>query len=147
MSVPLERLQFEARRVAGWTTTALGVTIPVWVVADGVLVVLLLLCWLAGGDWRERMRRVLMNPVALSALLLFGWLLVGTLGRGLFRRTNIRPEKIRRSLTDSCAGFNGDHIGRTKSCDPRTSGFVGPNSGVVADVGHGCASDCWSERL
>jgi len=79
MSMRLERLQFEARRAAGWTTTALGFTIPLWVVADGVLVILLVVCWLASGEWRERSRRVLTNPVALAALLLFGWLLAGSL--------------------------------------------------------------------
>ncbi|MBX3303331.1 MAG: hypothetical protein KF693_14040, partial [Nitrospira sp.] len=74
-----DRLQFEARRAAGWTTTALGFTIPIWVVADSILVVLLVLCWGACGEWRERFRRITTNPVALSALLLFGWLLAGSL--------------------------------------------------------------------
>lgn len=73
-----DRVQTEARRAAGWTTTALGFTIPVWVVADSVLVVLLVLCWGACGKWRERFRRIITNPVALSALLLFGWLLAGS---------------------------------------------------------------------
>ncbi|QPD03456.1 MAG: hypothetical protein Nkreftii_001230 [Candidatus Nitrospira kreftii] len=72
------RLQTEARRAAGWTTTVLGFTIPMWVVADGVLVVLLVMCWLASGEWRERVRRLTANPVAMSALLLFGWLLAGS---------------------------------------------------------------------
>ncbi len=75
----VNRLQTEARRAAGWTTTALGFTIPIWVVADSILVVLLVACWAASGEWRERLRRVTTNPVALSALLLFGWLLLGTL--------------------------------------------------------------------
>ena len=82
VTVPLERLQFEARRAAGWTTTALGFTIPVWVVADSILVVLLLVCWFAGGEWKERLRRITTNPVAVSVLLLFGWLLLGTLWGG-----------------------------------------------------------------
>jgi O-antigen ligase len=72
-------MQVEARRVAGWTTTALGFTIPIWVVADGILVVLLVVCWAASGEWRERIRRITANPVAIGALLLFGWLLLGTL--------------------------------------------------------------------
>lgn len=71
-------MQTEARRAAGWTTTALGFTIPLWVVADGILVVLLVLCWAASGGWRERFRRMTINPVALTALLLFGWLLAGS---------------------------------------------------------------------
>lgn len=73
------RLQTEARRAAGWTTTALGFTIPIWVVADSILVVLLVACWAVSGEWRERLRRITANPVAISALLLFGWVLLGTL--------------------------------------------------------------------
>lgn len=82
VAVSLERLRLEARRAAGWTTTALGFTIPVWVVADSILVVLLLVCWVAGGEWKERLRRITTNPVAVSVLLLFGWLLLGTLWGG-----------------------------------------------------------------
>lgn len=77
MSWGYARLQIEARRAASWTTTALGFTIPIWVVADSILVVLLVVCWVAGGEWRERIRRITANPVALSALLLFGLLLAG----------------------------------------------------------------------
>ncbi len=75
----LDRLQSQARRAAGWTTTALGFTIPIWVVADSILVVLFVVCWAASGEWRKRIRRITANPVAISALLLFGWLLLGTL--------------------------------------------------------------------
>lgn len=78
----LDRLQSQARRAAGWTTTALGFTIPLWVVADSILVVLFVACWIAGGGWRERVHRMVTNPVALSVLLLFGWLLAGTLWGG-----------------------------------------------------------------
>jgi O-antigen ligase len=75
----LDRVQLHARRAAGWTMTALGFTIPLWVVADSILVVLLVACWIAGGEWRKRVHRMITNPVALSVLLLFGWLLAGTL--------------------------------------------------------------------
>lgn len=87
-------MQVEARRAAGWTITALGFTIPMWVVADGVLVVLLVTCWLASGEWRERVRRVTANPVALSTLLLFGWLLAGSLwGLGSFEERMLAVKK------------------------------------------------------
>lgn len=76
------RLQTEARRTAGWTTTALGFTIPLWVVADSILVGLLVLCWAISGGWRERIRRITANPVAVAAILLFAWLLLGTLWGG-----------------------------------------------------------------
>ena len=74
-----DRIRVEARRAAGWAATALGFTIPIWVVADSILVVVLVACWVAGGQWRERLRRITANPVAISALLLFGWVLLGTL--------------------------------------------------------------------
>ncbi len=79
MSWGVDRLQAEARKVAGWTTTALGFTIPIWVVADSILVGLLIVCWAASGEWREKLRRVTTNPVAVGAILLFAWLLLGTL--------------------------------------------------------------------
>jgi O-antigen ligase len=82
MSWRIDRLQLEARRAAGWTTTALGFTIPIWVVADSILMGLLVLCWAVSGGWRERLRRISSNPVAVAALLLFGWLLLGTLWGG-----------------------------------------------------------------
>lgn len=82
MSWTRDRLQADARWAAGWTTTALGFTIPIWVVADSILVVLLVVCWLASGEWKVRVRRITQNPVAVSVLLLFAWLLLGTLWGG-----------------------------------------------------------------
>ncbi|NGZ95865.1 MAG: hypothetical protein CV089_07005 [Nitrospira sp. WS110] len=75
----VDRLRAEARRAVGWTTTALGFTIPIWALADGILLTLLIVCWTVGGEWRQRVRRITANPVALAALLLFGWMLVGSL--------------------------------------------------------------------
>lgn len=79
MDFQLNRLQLEARRVASWTTTALGFTIPIWAVADSIFMGLLVLCWVVSGDWSEKVRRIRTNPVAVAALLLFAWLLLGTL--------------------------------------------------------------------
>ncbi|MDH4153350.1 MAG: O-antigen ligase family protein [Nitrospira sp.] len=94
VTVSLERLQLEARRVAGWTTTALGFTIPIWVVADSILLTLLVVCWLASGEWKERARRITTNPVAVSVLLLFGWLLLGTLwGEGSLQERALAIKK------------------------------------------------------
>ncbi|TKB61876.1 MAG: O-antigen ligase family protein [Nitrospira sp.] len=82
MSWGFDRLQREARRAAGWATTALGFTIPIWVVADSILIGLLVLCWAISGGWRERLRRITTKPVAVAVLLLFAWLLLGTLWGG-----------------------------------------------------------------
>jgi O-antigen ligase len=75
----LDRFQSHARRTAGWATTALGFSIPIWVVADSILVGLLIGCWAVSGEWREKLRRITANPVSVGALLLFSWLLLGTL--------------------------------------------------------------------
>lgn len=94
MSWRVDRVQLGARRAAGWTTTALGFTIPIWALADGILVVLLAVCWIAGGEWRERLHRMVTNPVAVSVLLLFGWLLLGTLwGGGSFEERALSIKK------------------------------------------------------
>ncbi len=68
--------------MAGWVTTALGFTIPIWVVADSILLIILVACWVASGEWREKARRIVTNPVAITVLLLFAWLLLGTLWGG-----------------------------------------------------------------
>ncbi len=92
--VSLERVQLGARRVAGLTTIALGFTIPISVAADGILVVLLVVSWLAGGEWKERVHRIITNPVAASVILLFGWLLLGTLwGEGALQDRSLAIKK------------------------------------------------------
>jgi O-antigen ligase len=75
----LDRLQMEARKVAGWTATGLGFTIPIWTLVDSILMSLLVLCWIVSGNWAEKVRRVKANPVAVAALFLFAWMLLGTL--------------------------------------------------------------------
>ena len=64
MAWQLNRLQSNAKRVAGWNATALGFTIPIWAVADSILMGLVVLCWAVSGDWSEKIRRIKTNPVA-----------------------------------------------------------------------------------
>jgi O-antigen ligase len=66
-----------ARQSASWIAIALGFSLCVSTALDNVLLVLLLLCWLAGGDWRERLARTRNNPVAVAALMLIGALALG----------------------------------------------------------------------
>jgi O-antigen ligase len=56
-----------------------GFTIPVWTLADGVLIGVLIPAWLCTGDWTGKLRRVRDSSVALSALVLIGMLALGTL--------------------------------------------------------------------
>ena len=68
-----------ADQAARWAVIALGFSIPISVALDNTLLVLILAGWLAGGMYRHKLRIILNNPVALSALALFVLLLGGTL--------------------------------------------------------------------
>ena len=68
-----------ADRAAQWAAVALGLSIPISVALDNVLLVVVLACWLASGAWRAKWEAVRGNRVALAALVLFGLLAVGTL--------------------------------------------------------------------
>lgn len=62
-----------------WSVVLLGCSIPVSVAVDNVVLAFILLCWLAGGGYREKLAAIRGNPVALAALALFGLYLGGTL--------------------------------------------------------------------
>ena len=68
-----------ADRAAQWAACALGLTIPISVALDNLLLALVLAGWLASGAWREKWDTVRGNPVVLAALFLYGLLLAGTL--------------------------------------------------------------------
>lgn len=61
----------DADHLTRWTVVALGFSIPISVALDNVLVVLLLLCWAASGQYRERLAVIRNNPVAVLACVLF----------------------------------------------------------------------------
>ena len=56
-----------------------GFSIPISVVLDNVLLGLILLFWIAGGGYREKLATVRGNPVALLALAIYGLHLLGSL--------------------------------------------------------------------
>lgn len=68
-----------ARQTGQWSAIGLGFTLPLWVLLDGLLMGILAASWLGTGAWREKWRIIRTNPVAMATLLLFGWLLLGTL--------------------------------------------------------------------
>jgi O-antigen ligase len=75
MRVPV--LQAGAQRLACYAAIALGASLPLSTALDSVLLGLILLCWLIGGRYREKMLLIRDNPVALAALALFGLVLAG----------------------------------------------------------------------
>ncbi len=78
MSEP-HTVQATAERVGRWSAIVMGFTLPIWALADSLLMGLLVLSWAASGHWRRTWQIVRSNPVALSALVLFAFLLLGTL--------------------------------------------------------------------
>jgi O-antigen ligase len=72
-------VQATAHSLGRWSAIAMGFTLPIWTLADSLLMGLLALSWAASGQWRGKWQMVRSNPVALSALMLFAFLLLGTL--------------------------------------------------------------------
>lgn len=68
-----------ADQTGRWAAVALGVSIPVSVGIDNVLLALVLAAWLLGGAYHEKLLIIKRNPVAGAALALFALLVVGTL--------------------------------------------------------------------
>jgi O-antigen ligase len=62
-----------------WLVVLLGCSIPISVAVDNVLLAVILLCWLLGGGYREKLAGIRANPVAGLALGLFALFLVGSL--------------------------------------------------------------------
>lgn len=80
MSLPVLRtLTRYADQTGRWAAIALGVSLPISIALDNVLLTLILVGGLAGGGYREKLRAMRGNPVALAALALFALLAIGTL--------------------------------------------------------------------
>src|SRR5262245_8097960 len=62
-----------------WAAVALGCSVPVSVAVDNVLLYVLLIFWLFGGGYREKLESIRGNPVAWLALALWGLFAVGSL--------------------------------------------------------------------
>ena len=64
-------------RTARWATIALGISIPVSVALDNVLLAVIAAGWAAGGMYREKLAVMRGNPVVLAAIGLYALLLLG----------------------------------------------------------------------
>lgn len=62
-----------------WSTIAIGASIPVSIALDNVILAIVLLAWLVGAQYRDKLIFAWANPVYRAALLLFVLLLAGTL--------------------------------------------------------------------
>jgi len=68
-----------AENAIKWAAVLLGCSIPVSVALDNVLLGVILLAWIAGGGYRDKLAAVRGNPVAWLALALFSLFVVGSL--------------------------------------------------------------------
>jgi O-antigen ligase len=70
-------LKENAEQFSRHAAAFLGFSIPLSVALDNVLLALIALAWLAGGDFRRKFATIAANPAAISALALFGLLAAG----------------------------------------------------------------------
>jgi len=68
-----------AEIVFKWAAVVLGCSIPISVATDNVILGLILLYWIAGGGYREKLSAIRRNPVALATLAMFSMYIVGML--------------------------------------------------------------------
>ncbi len=66
-----------AGKMGGWSTVAIGASIPISVAADNVFLAITLLAWLAGRQFRDKIQLALSHPVYQAALLLFAVFVAG----------------------------------------------------------------------
>jgi O-antigen ligase len=71
------RLAGGAGTAARHLAIAIGFSMSISTAADNILLGLLLLCWLASGNWRTKYETIRANPVALAALLLLAMVVAG----------------------------------------------------------------------
>jgi O-antigen ligase len=64
-------------RATGWALVALGVTLPLATSGTSILIGLILLLWIVGGNYRETFLAVRRHPLAVASLVLFGLYLLG----------------------------------------------------------------------
>lgn len=74
----LNRLVSGTATLGRWSSIAIGFTIPVSIALDNLLLAVMLLAWLIGTQYRQKIALAWHNPVYRAALLLFTILIIGT---------------------------------------------------------------------
>ena len=69
--------QNSAERAAQWCAIGLGFFAPISTALDSVLLVAFVILWFSGGHLRERLRRLVGNPVALVSMIFAGTIFLG----------------------------------------------------------------------
>lgn len=77
-------------RLGQYAVIALAFAIPLSTALSSVFLVLVLFCWLAGGNYKEKLSLFIKNPIALAALLLFAWLVISLAWANSFDQDQIK---------------------------------------------------------
>lgn len=67
----------KSRQFGGWTAALLGLTIPISIAADHILLAVTVLAWLMTGHLGAQVARAARNPVVVAGLLLFALFIAG----------------------------------------------------------------------
>jgi O-antigen ligase len=78
-STALQRFVVGSGALGRWCSIAIGASIPISIALDNILLAMVLLTWLVGLQYRDKLISAWANPVYRAALLLFVVLLAGTL--------------------------------------------------------------------
>jgi O-antigen ligase len=68
----IEKIHRKADELAKWTAVLIGLSLPLSTALDSILLVLLALLWLLGGNFQVKFSIIRKNPVALAALAMCG---------------------------------------------------------------------------
>ena len=67
----------KSRQFGGWTAALLGLTIPISIAADHILLAVTVLAWLMTGHLGAQVARAARNPVVVAGMLLFALFIAG----------------------------------------------------------------------
>lgn len=67
----------KARRVGAWTAALLGLSIPLSIVADNILLGVVVVAWLLSGQLDAQVARAVRNPLVVAGLFLFALFIAG----------------------------------------------------------------------
>jgi len=70
-------LKVKFPKVTEWLLVAFAFAIPISTGLDSILLLMLLLLWVLGGDFRSKVLEVRSNPIAIASLILFGVMMMG----------------------------------------------------------------------
>lgn len=66
-----------ADALAKWSAIAIGFSVPISTALDNILLFVILVSWLVGAGFKQKLTTIRANPVALAALAFFGWMVAG----------------------------------------------------------------------